>query len=54
MKTSAAEGHGYECPRCGKRLAQDRKKRGFVRHVERMDDGTICPDGPTHERDPQE
>jgi hypothetical protein len=54
MKTSDAEKHDYVCPSCGSRLAHDRKKRGFVRHLTRMDDGKICPHGPTRERDRDE
>jgi len=54
MKTSDAERNGFVCPVCRKRLAGDRKKRGFVHHVERKDDGTICENGPTGERDPRD
>ena len=33
MKTSDAEKYGQRCPRCKRRLAQDRVGRGFVRHL---------------------
>ena len=51
MKTSEAHGVNYVCPRCDSRLARDRKRRGYVKHLRRTDDGTICPLGPTGERD---
>lgn len=35
MKTSEAEKHDWRCPKCNGRTTQDRKGRGFVRHIER-------------------
>jgi predicted RNA-binding Zn-ribbon protein involved in translation (DUF1610 family) len=51
MKTSNAERVNYVCPRCGSRIARDRVGLGFARHLSRMADGTVCPEGPTGERD---
>jgi transcription initiation factor IIE alpha subunit len=42
MRTSEAHGHGFICPKCGKKLTQDLKHRGFVRHKERNEKGEIC------------
>jgi len=53
MKTSDAERCNYVCPNCANRLARDSKGRGFVRHLGKAEDGTICPLGPTGERDGQ-
>lgn len=45
MRTSEAIANGYVCPECNKELTEDHAGRGFVRHKERKDDGTICTYG---------
>ncbi len=47
MRTSEARAHGFICPdpECRKKLAQDHKQRGFVRHMERNKKGEICKHG---------
>jgi hypothetical protein len=45
MKTSEARTNNFVCPACKKKLCQDREERGYVRHLERMDDGTLCQYG---------
>lgn len=54
MKSTDADRFNHVCPNCAKRLARDLQARGFVRHLDRMDDGSICPMGPTGERDGQD
>jgi hypothetical protein len=39
MKASEAEARGWKCPACGGKTAQDVKRRGFVRHLERFSPG---------------
>ena len=36
MKTSVSESMNNKCPICGGRTSQDHKRRGFVRHLERV------------------
>jgi hypothetical protein len=47
MKTSDAERYGYVCPMpdCRGALSQDVSGKGYVRHLHRRTDGTICTFG---------
>lgn len=45
MKTSKARANNFVCPICKKKLSQDHKQRGYVRHLERRDDGKLCDNG---------
>ena len=48
MKTNEAEQNGGRCPKCHGRMTQDRKHRGFVRHIQRS--VPTDPSVPTNER----
>lgn len=45
MKTSVAISVGYQCPVCTGRLSRDFSNKGFVRHLDRKPDGTLCTIG---------
>lgn len=45
MKTSDAERYEYVCPVCGGPVSNDASGKGYVRHLHRRSDGTVCPSG---------
>jgi hypothetical protein len=45
MRTSDSESNGRRCPKCGGRIARDRKGRGYVRHLNRLPGGKKCSYG---------
>lgn len=42
MRTSEAEANFFVCPDCGLPLSQDPVGKGFVKHLSRKPDGTVC------------
>lgn len=40
MKTT--DGMTGRCPKCGGRVTVDHKRRGFVRHIDRLINGVKC------------
>jgi hypothetical protein len=45
MRTSDAERWNYVCPECRGELSQDASGKGYVRHLHRKTDGTLCAFG---------